>query len=428
MNEVADQLQHVHTVTNRLEKQYDGLDLDNQKFNADEFSKKYDEIQKQLDKVRRENAEKDEMLERLKTVESEIARGAPGLADDKFEKEYKHAITKYLRKGIAPPDEMVDALCRKNTEYSLYGAEETKFNLVHKDLLASVGPEVGYFILPDRAASMVERFFETSPLRPLANVVTTTSDMYEQIVDDGEFASGWVGETQDRAKTDTSEIALIKIPVNEMYAKPYATQKSLDDVGFDLEGWVMRKIGDKFSRDEAYTFISGTGSEQPRGILDYPRHTAYPDTYERGKIGTRESTASASVTVKDLIDFQADLLEPYQANARFAMHRRTFAHIASLDDSQGRPIIDPNLLRTGNVNILLGMPVVMMADIPPIAANNPAIFYADFRQFYTIVDRFGIRMLRDPYSDKPYIQFYTTRRVGGAVTNFDAGKIMTILP
>jgi HK97 family phage major capsid protein len=436
MGKVGEQIKHCQDTNDRLQKQYDGLDVDAIKRNSEEASVKYEAVQAEIAKImaEQEKAEKlqknyEEMLERVKGVESELAKGIiDGKPTERVQKDYTDQITSYLRRGIALSPELTETICRMNVEKSVFGADAVKSELMQKDILVGVGPEAGYFVMPDRASTIIQRIFESSPVRGIANVVATGSYEWEQPLDDGDYECGWVGETESRPVTDSGEVAMVRIPVAEMYAQPRVTQKMLDDAGFDVEGWMNRRVAEKFSRKEANAFVVGDGARKPRGFLDYPAW-AVAGEYERFKIETREATGSSGQldNPDDLIQLQTDLLEPFQAGAVWAMHRKTFSEITTLkSEPQGYYLINTSLLRDGADEILLGKPVVMMADMPEVAVNSKSVAYADFNQFYTIVDRFGIRVLRDVYTDKPFVRLYTTRRVGGGVTNFQAGKILQI--
>jgi HK97 family phage major capsid protein len=333
----------------------------------------------------------------------------------------------YMRKGIAIDDELVDAMCKAHAEAALLGADDDKLEFHKKDLVAGSGPDGGYFILPDRSSSVSTRIFETSPLRPVANIVTTNSDVWEIPIDDDEPASGWVGEVEARPDTASSQVGLIKIPVHEQYASPKATQKMLDDAGFDIEAWHNMKVSRKFGRLENTGFVSGDGSKKPKGFLDYPAWAA-AGVYERHKVEqvTATGTAGTLDEADDLITLQNTLLEDYQAGAAWGMRRATFTAVMTLKDSQGQYLLNPNILKEGTDKVLLGSSVIFMSDMPAVAGDALAVVYADWSEFYTIVDRLGIRVLRDPYTSKPYTKFYTTKRVGGAVTNYEAGKILKI--
>lgn len=423
LSEVGDQITHVQEKTTSLEKQYNGLDFQNVKETAEKAAKGLEEVQKMKQAIAAIDYK-----ERLDAIELAIARnGGPDITDPAQEKAYKSAMLGYLRKGVPINDEMLDTMCKAQVEMEILGADEDKVNFHKKDLVAASGPDGGYFILPDRSAGIVKRIFESSPLRPVANIVTTVSDIWEIPLDDDEFSSGWVGEVESRPDTNTSEIGLVKIPVHEAYAQPRATQKMLDDAGFDIEAWINGKVSRKLGRQENTAFVSGDGSKKPKGFLTYDAWAA-AGVYERNKVEqvTATGTAGSLDEADDLITLQNTLLEDYQAGAAWGMRRATFTSVMQLKDSQGQYLLDPRILKTGTDKILLGKNVIFMADMPAVAANALAVVYADWSEFYTIVDRLGIRVLRDPYTAKPYVRFYTTKRVGGAVTNYQAGKILKI--
>lgn len=424
LDEIGDQVKHVQETNDRLQKQYDGLDATNIKEVADNAAKGLEEVQE----IKQKLAAMDYKT-RLDAIELAIARN--GGADSKnpeMEKRYKKSMLNYLRKGTPIDDEMLDVMCKSQVEMELLGAgDPEKINYLQKDLVAASGPDGGYFIIPDRSTSISTRIFETSPLRPVANTVTTTSDIWEIPLDDDEFASGWVGEVESRPTTNTAQIGLVKIPVHEGYANPRATQKMLDDAGFDIEAWVNMKVARKLGRQENTAFVTGDGSKKPKGFLTYDAW-AVAGTYERNKVEqvTATGTAGTLDEADDLISLQNTMLEDYQAGASWAMHRTTFTAVMQLKDTSGAYLLDPRIIKTGTDKILLGKNVIFMSDMPAVAANALAVCYADWMEFYTIVDRLGIRVLRDPYTAKPYVHFYTTKRVGGAVTNFEAGKILKI--
>lgn len=424
LGEVGDRIKSLQETNDRLEKQYDGLDFQNVKENAEKAAKSMEEIQglkTQLAAI--------DYKERLDEIEIAIARnGGHDGQDPAQEKAYKTSMLKYMRRGTQIEDNVVEQICKSQIELEHLGVgDDTRVQSEVKDLVAASGPDGGYFILPDRSSSISTRIFESSPLRPVANVVTTSSDMWEIPLDDDEHDAGWVGEVESRADTGTSQVALIRIPVHELYAQPKATQKMLDDAGFDIEAWSNNKVSSKFSRLENTSFVSGDGSKKSKGFLTYAAWAA-AGVYERQKVEqvTATGTAGSLDNADDLITLQNTLLEDYQSGAAWGMRRATFSSVMQLKDSQGAYLLDPRILKTGTDKVLLGNPVIFMADMPAVAANALAVVYADWSEFYTIVDRLGIRIIRDPYTSKPYVKFYTTKRVGGAVTNFQAGKILKI--
>lgn len=364
-------------------------------------------------------------IKRLDDIEAAVANVGTGGKKDTPSDAMK-AFADYLRKGGVMDQEHVEAIGNGLIEKNVLTHDPILIDLAKKDLVVGVNPDGGYFITPERSTRILTRVFETSPVRALATTETTTSSSMEFVLDDDEFGSGWVGEIDARPDTTTAAIGLIVIPAHELYASPKASQKMLDDAGFDIEGWITRKVGDKFSRDENTAFVTGDGAAKPKGFLDYAA-SSDEDVYERGTIGQNETAASTTLAADDLKDVQGNLKEFYQGNATWAMKRSTWAVVTKLQDSQGLYLFDTREnLRTGQPLELLGRPVVLMNDMPVIAASSLSVAYADFREAYTIVDRIGIRVLRDPYTSKPNVIFYTTKRTGGAVTNYDAIKLIKI--
>jgi HK97 family phage major capsid protein len=423
LSEIGDQVKHVQETNDRLKKDYDGLDFENVKKNAEQAAKALEGIQEMKQQI----AALDHK-ERLDAIELAIARnGGHDGKDPKQAKAYKSAMLNYMRKGNPIDGDMVESMCKAHVDAALLGADDEQLAFHKKDLVAGSGPDGGYFIMPDRSNKVSTRLFETSPVRPECSVVTTNSDVWEIVLDDDEPASGWVGEVESRPDTASAQVGLIQIPVHEQYASPKATQKMLDDAGFDIEAWHNMKVGRKFSRLENTGFVSGDGSKKPKGFLSYPAWTA-AGVYERHKVEqiTATGTAGTLDEADDLITLQNSLLEDYQAGAAFGMRRATFTDVMTLKDSQGQYLLNPNVLKDGAEKILLGSRVIFMSDMPAVAGDALAVVYADWQAFYTIVDRLGIRILRDPYTSKPYTKFYTTKRVGGAVTDYAAGKILKI--
>lgn len=372
-------------------------------------------------------AEEAEVKGRIEELEVMVAKGggSGNPADDFEKKNYRDALTGYMRKGADIDLDVINKICRIHAEKTLIGVDEQKIDSYTKDLVAGVGPDGGYFITTDRSSKISTRIFETSPIRSIASIQTTTSDMFEMVLDDDEASAGWVGETQARPTTDTPQIGIIKIPIHESYASPKATQKMVDDAGFDIESWLTNKVSSRLGRLENTSFVVGDGSKKPKGFLDFENWTT-PGTYQRDAVERIVSGNATLLTADGLINLQNALIQEYDMNATWGMKRSTFGGVMILKDTNGRYLLNPRVLAEGAEKILLGKPVVLMDDMPAVAASALSVVYADFNEFYTIVDRFGIRVLRDPYTAKPYIVFYTTKRTGGTVTNFEAGKIQIV--
>jgi HK97 family phage major capsid protein len=320
--------------------------------------------------------------------------------DAKAMDEYKAAYDKFLRKGE-----------------ERFGPEE------HKALSVGTDPDGGYVVHPDMNGRIVGKVFETSPMRAFASVQTISTDALEGLFDLDEAASGWVGETESRPETDTPQINKWRIPVHELYAKPKATQKILDDAEINMEQWLAGKVAEKFARDEAAAFVNGSGVGRPRGFLTYDNGTTLPGTIEQVKTGVNGDFAADPNGGDALIDALYGLKTQYRNNATWFMNRSTTKEVRKLKDSDGAYIWQPGIA-AGQPATLFGYPVAPFEDMPDIATGSLSIAVGDMRETYQIVDRIGIRTLRDPYSAKPYVEFYTTKRVGGDVINFEALKLI----
>ena len=250
----------------------------------------------------------------------------------------------------------------------------------------------------------------------------TDSTSVELLIDDNEAGARWVGEGASGGQTDTPQVGRKVIAVHKMEADPRMTVEMTRSPYIDAENWLTGKVGDRFSRLEASAFVSGDGADRPRGFLTYAAQ-ATSGTYERNKINQINMGAAAALTAQGLIGVQNGLKEPYQAGATWGMKRTTFGAALQLKGNDNF-FFSPVLLRDGQASMqLLGKNVVFMDDMPAVAANALSVVYADFARFYTIADGMTLQVLRDPYTNKGFITYYTYKGVGGDVTSFDAGVI-----
>lgn len=313
---------------------------------------------------------------------------------------YTGAMSGYLRKGM-------DGLSE----------------IERKALSVGGDPQGGYVVNPDMSGQIVTQVFETSPMRAYAAIQTISTDALEGLFDLNEAASGWVEETASRPETATPDLGKWRIPVHELYANPRATQKILDDAEINMETWLAMKVADKFARTEAAAFVTGNGVGKPRGFLDYADGTTLPGTIEQFDTGVNGAFAAAPNGGDVLIDALYGLKAQYRANATWFMNRGTTKLTRKLKDSDGAYLWSPGIA-AGQPASLMGYPVASFEDMPDPATGSLSIAVGDMRSAYQIVDRVGIRTLRDPYSAKPYVQFYSTKRVGGDVVNFEAIKLI----
>jgi len=301
-----------------------------------------------------------------------------------------------------------------------------------RDVMAamSVGsdPDGGYTVTPDTSGRIIKRLFETSPMRQVASVTTIGTDRLEGFNDLGEGTAGWVGETAPRPATATAQLGKWEIPVHEMYAFPQATQKVLDDSMFDIEAWLAEKTADKFTRTENAAFLNGDGVLKPRGLLTYPTAatadaTRAWGTFQHVLTGSDGTFGAGTNGADKLIDLVYSVKAGYRANANFMMARSTVAGVRKLKDGQGNYLWAPSLQAMSG-GVILGFNIVEAEDMPVMAADSLSIAFGDFREAYQIVDRVGIRVLRDALTNKPYVGFYTTKRVGGDAIHFEAAKFL----
>lgn len=301
-----------------------------------------------------------------------------------------------------------------------------------KDLMRkawSIGtPADGGYALPEELDRTIEKMLrDVSPVRSVANVVQVGTSDYKKLVNVNGIASGWVGETAARPATNTSQFAEVAPPMGEVYANPQVTQHSLDDMFFNVEQELQDQLMEEFAVAEGAAFVSGNGTNKPKGFLAYT--TAATADSSRA-FGTIEHVATgvagdfaASNKADILFTLVSKLKQGYRAGSVWMMNKGLLFEILKFKDTSGQYLWQPSLQASGISLNLLGFPVVEAEDMPAKAADALAIAFGNFRRAYTIVDRMGIRMLRDPYSNKPYVGFYTTKRVGGAVVNSEAIKV-----
>lgn len=345
----------------------------------------------------------DNYKQRLDQIETAYNRPALGTelevkADTRKNSEYSKAFRNYLCKGMDAGLEVF----------------QTKALSVGSD------PDGGYLVTPAMSSKIVQSIFETSPVRQLASVETISTDALELIDDHSQAVAGWTSETGSISETSSPTLAKRNIPTHELYAQPKATQKLVDDAAIDVESWLSGKIADIFGRTQNTAFISGNGIGQPRGILTYAAGTNW------GQIQQVTSGSSAQVTADSLINLFYALKDAYMRRASFLINRSVVQQVRLLKEATTNQYLWQPGLAAGAPDTLMGVPVYMAADMPVAAANSLSVAVGDFKSAYQIVDRHGIRILRDPFTEKPFVKFYATARVGGDVINFEAIKLLKL--
>ncbi len=291
-----------------------------------------------------------------------------------------------------------------------------------KAMSASVAADGGYLVDPQTASDIKSAMNATASIRAIATVVSVESTSYDVLIDHTELGAGWANETATTAETDTPQIDRITIPLHELSALPKVSQRLLDDSAFDIDGWLASRISDKFARSEAGAFVNGDGVDKPTGFLTYP--TVDNDVWTWGNLGYVVTGSNTGIVDGDpIIELVYSLGAEYRANASFVMNSKTAGLVRKLKDADGRFLWSDGLAQ-GEPARLMGYSVLIAEDMPDVGADAMAIAFGDFANGYTIAERPDLRVLRDPFSAKPHVLFYATKRVGGAVSDFNAIKLL----
>lgn len=296
-----------------------------------------------------------------------------------------------------------------------------------KSVNGRLAADGGYAVPRTIDAIIARTIADISPIRALAQVVQTGTSGYRKLVATGNLASGWVSETGARLETETPKFAEIAPPSGELYANPAASQAMLDDAAFDLENWLASEIAMEFARAEGSAFISGTGVNQPKGFLTGP----ITDEADADRaFGTLQYIASGSEDGFDtaesrLIDLVHSMRSSYRQGASFVMNSSTLAAVRKLKTADGAFLWQPGLVE-GQPDRLLGYPVVEAEDMPNIGAGTYPIAFGNFQAGYLIAEHSATKILRDPFSNKPFVHFYATKRIGGSVLDSNAIKLLKI--
>ena len=320
----------------------------------------------------------------------------------------------------APHQKAFEAYLRSGDDDALRGLD-----IEAKGMSTQVAADGGYLVDPETAETIASVLLSGSSIRRLANVVNIEATAYDVLIDQSNQGSGWADETAATTETATPTIERISIPLHELSAMPKISQRLLDDSAFDIEAWMAGRIADKFARAEAAAFVSGDGIGKPTGFLNHP---AVDDTtWTWGNLGyvyTGTAGDFDAVNPGDiLIDLVYALGAEYRVNGSFVMNSKTAGAVRKMKDSNGR-FLWTDGLAAGEPSRLMGYPVLIAEDMPDIATDSFSIAFGDFAAGYTIAERPDTRILRDPFSAKPNVLFYATKRVGGDVSDFAAIKLL----
>jgi HK97 family phage major capsid protein len=321
------------------------------------------------------------------------------------EEPHKKAFNAYLRHG---DDEALRGLA-----------------LEGKALSTAVAGDGGYLVDPRTADTVKSMLVATGSIRSIASVVTVDASNFDVLIDRSDVGTGWVTETGSVSETATPLIERISIRLHQLAAMPKASQRLLDDSAFDVEGWLAEKIASRFIRSESAAFVNGDGADKPKGILLPAKVPNSAWTW--GSLGYVPSGAAADFPTTNAVDCIVNLVyalaAPYRAKATFVMNSKTAGAVRKMKDADGR-FMWADGLAVAEPPRLMGYPVLICEDMPDIAANAHAIAFGDFAAGYTIAERTDLRILRDPFSAKPHVLFYATKRVGGDISDYAAIKLL----
>ena len=380
----------------------------------DEIKDAVDELQKKANRPQNDSEAKAENDLALEAKSFNIALRAdfqlkgkpfPGELSTDGYKQYKSAFFKTLA-GVSIDDLSTDE---------------------RKALSAGSDPDGGYMLPHATTGSVITKMYEQSVMRQLATVQTISTNDIEGLIDNDDATAGWVSELGTRSDSATPTVAKYRIEAHEMYAMPKASQRILDDAATDVEAWLAAKTADKFGRVEGLAFWQGTGTGQPRGLASYTTAATADETRTWGQfehVVTGANGAFHTTKADPLQDLIGAFKDQYLQNATFCMRREVRTAIRKMKEATSDRYLWEPSLQAGQPDRLLGYPVRVDQYMPTIATNSLSLAFGDFKQAYLIVDRLGIRTLRDPFTAKPYVVFYSTKRTGGGAQNTEAVKFL----
>jgi HK97 family phage major capsid protein len=309
--------------------------------------------------------------------------------------------------------------------YVRKGETQGLFDVEQKAMSITSNPDGGYLVPQETESEIGRLLSKASPMRAIADVRQVSSSVYKKPFATAGAAAGWVGETVARPQTNSPTLAELQFPAMELYAMPAATQALLDDSAVNLDQWIAQEVETVFAEQESEAFIIGNGTNKPKGFMDYTKVANASWTWgNTGYIATGVAGGFAATNPSDkLVDTIYALKAGYRQNGNWVMNRSTQAAIRKFKDGQGNYLWQPAATADGRAT-LMNFGIVESEYMPDIATDAHAVAFGDFKRGYLIVDRVGVRLLRDPYSTKPYVLFYTTKRVGGGIQDFDAIKTL----
>jgi HK97 family phage major capsid protein len=392
---MAIELQDIEQVAKELGAKFDEFKTTNDK-RVDGIEAEKSALAGKVESLNEKLSELEAVKKDLETLQKQQNR--PG-STSKEQDEYKKGFLAFMRKGDSS---QIDT----------------------KSINTGSGSEGGFAVPEELDRTILELERDMSPMRQVCSQITVSTPDYKKLVNLGGAASGWVGEEAARPATGTPTLAQIVAFMGEIYANPAATQTSLDDIFFNTEAWIAGEVAQEFAEQEGSAFLLGNGTNKPKGILAYALSAQADAARTFGQLQKITTGGVSSVTGDELITLIHSLKKAYRTGASFMMNNISVSKVRMLKDNEGNYLWRAGI-EAGVPSTLLGYGISENEDMADLAANANGIMFGNFSRGYTIVDRTGTRILRDPYTSKPNVQFYTTRRTGGMLTDSNAIKVLT---
>lgn len=387
---------------------------------AEELKSQFSEFQKKNDKrVDALESEKSKLAGQVDTLNGKLDEL------DKIKSDLEKELVSLKRPGSNGVNKDVEAHKSAFTGFLRKGKEDGLLDLQQKALSIGVDADGGFAVPEELDRTILDLLRDESPMRSVCNQITISTSDYKKLVNLGGAGSGWVGETAARTATDTPSLAQLVATMGEIYANPQASQTSLDDMFFDAEAWLTGEVAREFAEKEGEAFLSGNGTNKPKGILAHTLSTDADSARTFGQIQKINSGTDGDFDGDDLLGIVYALKKAHRNGAQWMLASTTLHKIRTLKGTDGQYIWAPGI-QADQPSSLLGYGVAENEDMPVIATDANAVMFGNFMRAYTVVDRIGTRVLRDPYTNKPNVGFYTTKRVGGMLTDSNAVKVLTL--
>lgn len=385
---------------------------------AKELKSSFEEFQKKNDKrIDAIESEKGKLAESVDTLNGKLSE----LDELKSSLEAELAAVKRPGGGVASKD-----VAEHKSAFELFvrkGKDDGLAELEQKAMQTGTDPDGGYAVPEELDRNIITALRDEVVMRQECNVVSVGTPSYKRLVNKGGTSSGWVGETDARPETNTSKIGTVEPVWGEIYGNPAATQTMLDDAFFNVEQFITGELAIEFAEQEEAAFTNGDGSKKPKGLLAYGSDDKGDKDREWGKLQHLLLKKPDELTADEVMQLVYTLRKPYRNGAKFMMNNSTLFKVRTLKDSQGNYLWQPGL-QLGQPSALLGYGIAENEQFADMSAGAAPLAFGNFKRCYTILDRIGIRMLRDPYTNKPFVHFYTTKRVGSMMVDSNAVKLL----